>query len=276
MTRNLGLIAKKEIKDSLTARWFWLYSLVFGGAVVVLFLTGITESRVMGFVGISRLLLTYFQLCVVILPIFILITTVRSIAGDRESNVLEYALSMPVSLRDFFWGKLTGRLLIITVPIIGAMAAALLWALIKGLFLDWNVIITYCLLLFSMAWCFLGMGILISSLSYRQETGVGIAFFIWLMLVLFLDIVLIGVFLQYQMNPELIISVAVLNPLQDFRIASMALFDPELTMLGPSSWFLLKTFGRTGFILFGILYPLIAGLFMSFIGYVVFTKRDIL
>jgi ABC-2 type transport system permease protein len=120
------------------------------------------------------------------------------------------------------------------------------------------------------------MGMLISSISYRQETGLGIAFFFWLILVLFLDIVLIGVFLQYQMNPELIISIALLNPLQDFRIASMALFDPELTMLGPSSWFLLNKFGRTGFILFGILYPLIAGYFMSFIGYVVFSKRDIL
>lgn len=274
--RNFSLIAKKEVKDSLAARWFWLYTLVFGGAVAVLFLTGVTESRIMGFVGISRLLLTYFQLCIVILPIFLLITTVRSIVGDKESNVLEYALSMPVSLKDFFWGKLTGRFLIVLAPILGAMAAALLWARAKGLELDWKVFITYCLLLISMAWCFLGMGMLISSIAHRQETGLGIAFFVWLLLVLFLDIVLIGVFLEYRINPELMIAVALQNPLQDFRIASMALFDPEFTMLGPASWFLLNFFGRTGFILFSILYPLILGLLMTFGGYTVFIKRDIL
>ena len=106
---NFKLIAKAEIKDSITAKWFFLYSFVFGGAVIALYLTGITESQVMGFVGISRLLLTYFQLCIVVLPVFILITTVRSIVGDKESNVFEYLLSMPVSFRDFFWGKLTGE-----------------------------------------------------------------------------------------------------------------------------------------------------------------------
>jgi ABC-2 type transport system permease protein len=273
---TLLLITKTELKDSITSRWFWLYALVFGGAVIVLFLTGITESQIMGFTGISRLLLTYFQLCVVILPVFLLMTTVRSIVGDKESNVLEYFLSMPLSFSNFFWGKLTGRFLIILAPILGAMLLSVMWAKIKGLNIDFKIFITYCCLLISMSWCFLGMGMLISSLVNRQETGQGMAFFTWLILVLFLDIVLIGIFLRQQVNPEVILSIALLNPLQDFRVASMALFDPDLTMLGPASWFILNHFGKTGFILFGIAYPLILGSMTAFIGYLVFSRRDIL
>jgi len=274
--KNFGLIAKREIKDSITAKWFFLYSIVFGGAIIALYLTGITESQIMGIVGISRLLLTYFQLCIVVLPIFILITTVRSIVGDKESNVLEYLLSMPVSLRDFFWGKMMGRFAVVLAPILGAMVLALIWARLWGLEIEWGIFGSYCLLLIAMSWCFLGMAMLISSVVQRQETGLGAAFFIWFILVLFLDIILIGVFLQHQINPELIISIALLNPLQDFRVASMALFDPKMTMLGPSSWFILDHFGKTGFILFSIIYPSVIGFLMALGGFIVFSRRDII
>jgi hypothetical protein len=56
---------------------------------VLLFLFGITESRIMGFTGLSRLLVTYIQLSMAILPVFVLVTTVRSVAGDREAGVFE-------------------------------------------------------------------------------------------------------------------------------------------------------------------------------------------
>ena len=79
--KHLWLTALADIAESLRARWFMLYSLVFGGIVVLLFVFGVTESRIMGFTGLSRLLVTYIQLTMAILPVFILITTVRSVAG---------------------------------------------------------------------------------------------------------------------------------------------------------------------------------------------------
>ncbi len=96
--KTLWLTAKLDIVESLRARWFLIYSLVFGGIVALLFAFGLTESRVLGFIGLSRLLVTYIQLAMAILPIFVLITTVRSVAGDREAGVFEYLLALPVSL----------------------------------------------------------------------------------------------------------------------------------------------------------------------------------
>jgi len=86
--KQLWLTAKLDIVESLRARWFQIYTLVFGGIVALLFMFGLTESRVLGFIGLSRLLVTYIQLTMAILPIFVLITTVRSVAGDREAGEL--------------------------------------------------------------------------------------------------------------------------------------------------------------------------------------------
>ena len=106
--KQLWLTARLDIVESLRARWFMIYMGVFGGIVALLFLFGLTESRVLGFIGLSRLLVTYIQLTMAILPIFVLITTVRSVAGDREAGVFEYLLSLPVSLGAWFWGRRGG------------------------------------------------------------------------------------------------------------------------------------------------------------------------
>ena len=52
--KHLVLTAVADISESLRARWFIVYALVFGGVVVALFVSGLTESRIMGFSGLSR------------------------------------------------------------------------------------------------------------------------------------------------------------------------------------------------------------------------------
>ena len=129
--RDFWLVAKLDMVESLRARWFAVYSLVFGGTVALLFAFGVTESRILGFMGLSRLLVTYIQICMAVLPIFVLITTVRSVAGDREAGVFEYLLALPVSLGGWFWGRMAGRFVVVFVPVFVAMAAFALF------FFDW-------------------------------------------------------------------------------------------------------------------------------------------
>ena len=130
--RHLLLTASADISESLRSRWFLVYTLVFGGVVVALFMSGLTESRVMGFSGLSRMLVTYLQITMAILPVFVLITTVRSVAGDREAGIFEYMLSLPVSLSVWYWGKLIGRFIIVFMPVFLAMLVAVAWGAGKG------------------------------------------------------------------------------------------------------------------------------------------------
>ncbi|WP_300321729.1 ABC transporter permease subunit [Accumulibacter sp.] len=272
---SLLLTARLDIVESLRARWFMLYSLVFGGIVALLFAFGLTESRVLGFIGLSRLLVTYIQLTMAILPVFVLITTVRSVAGDREAGVFEYLLSLPVSLSAWFWGKIIGRYVTIFLPVFVAMFGAVLWAMFKAIEVPWAMFFFYTGLLAAMAWCFLGIGMLISTLARSTDVAQGAAFMVWLSMLLFLDLILLGVMIQGRVAPEVAVAIALLNPLQVFRTASLAMFDPQLIVLGPSAYVILDLFGSAGYRVYALLYPVAIGSLAALTGYLTFRRSDL-
>lgn len=273
---QLWLTAKLDIVESLRARWFQIYTLVFGGIVALLFVFGLTESRVLGFIGLSRLLVTYIQLTMAILPIFVLITTVRSVAGDREAGVFEYLLSLPVALQAWFWGKFLGRYLVVFMPVFLAMLGAVIWASIVDIEVPWSMFAYYTGLLAAMGLCFLGIGMLISAVARSTDMAQGAAFMIWLVLLLFLDLILLGVMIQGRVDPEVAVTLALINPLQVFRTAALAMFDPQLIVLGPSAYVILDLFGADGFRLFALAYPAALGLGSAALGYFLFRRGDLL
>ena len=271
----LLLMIAVEVRESLRAKWFFVYLLVFGGAVVLLIALRLTESQVMGFTGMGRLLLTYIQLAVAVLPIFVLITTVRALVGARESGSLEYLLSFPISLRAYYWGLLLGRFAVVFLPAVVAMLAAAVWGLQRGLDVTWAFLGYSAALLAALAWCFLGTGILISSVVRRVEWGLGLAFLTWLGCLLFVDIVLIGLMLRLHVNETLVIVLALLNPLQSFRIGAMMLFDPALSVIGPTAYVIQDLFGHAGFLVFALAYPVVLGWALALAGYQVFRRGDL-
>lgn len=272
---DVASVARLELAETLRARWFAVYSAVFGGLIVLLFVFGLTESRILGFMGLSRLLVTYIQLCMAILPVFVLVTTVRSVAGDREAGVYEYLLALPVSLGGWYWGKLLGRFALVFLPVFGAMAAGAAWGVFQEIPVPWDLFALYGGLLAALAWCFLCVGMLVSSLARTVDVAQGAAFAIWLTLVLFLDLVLLGLMIQERVAPELAVGVALANPLQTFRTAAMMLFDPDLVLLGPTAFVILDAFGVRGYLVWAHLYPFGLGLVCAALGYARFRRGDL-
>ncbi|WP_293644607.1 ABC transporter permease [Thiolapillus sp.] len=273
--KHLLLTAMADISESLRSRWFLVYSLVFGGVVVALFASGLTESRIMGFTGLSRMLVTYLQITMAVLPLFVLITTVRSVAGDREAGIFEYMLSLPVSLASWFWGKLLGRFFVVFLPVVLAMFAAVAWGMFKGVEIPWTQVLFYTGFLISLAWCFLGIGMLVSTMARSSDVATGSAFLIWLFLLLFLDLILLGSLIKQGLPPETIIAIALANPLQVFRTGAMLLFDPQLVLLGPSAYVILDNFGETGYLVWALVYPFVLGTLTAWLGYRLFRKGDL-
>ncbi len=272
--KQLIQLARADIGESLRARWFLVYTVVFGGVMVGLFVSGLTESRVMGFTGLSRVLVTYLQITMAILPIFMLITTVRSVVGDREAGVFEYILSLPVGIGAWYWGKLAGRFLVVFLPVFCAMLAAVVWGLLQGVAIPWFQVLFYTGLLASLAWCFLGIGMLISTLSRSTDVAQGAAFITWLFLLLFLDLILLGALIQEGLPAESAVAIALVNPLQAFRTAAMLLFDPQLVLLGPAAYVILDNFGYQGYLIWAMSYPILVGLASASLGYWVFKRGD--
>ena len=276
MIRNLLLVSYLDIRESLRAKWFYVYAFVFGGLMGLFFISGITDSVVMGFTGLSRLLLVFMQVTIIILPIFILITTVKSISADRESNVLEYMLSFPISLTSYYWGKFFGRFLTVFLPVVLALFIGIAWGLFKGGPMPWGMIFLYSALIFSICTVFLGIAFFISTLVKSHDVALGLSFTVWILLLAFIDVALIGLMMQNRMSDELIITIAMLNPLEAFRIGAIALFDPELTVIGPVAYYLLDSLGHGILMFYAVVYPVALGGLFSLLGYQAFKKRDLL
>ena len=274
--KNIFLVAYLDIKESLRSKWFYVYSVVFGGLMALFFITGVSDSVVMGFTGLSRMLLIFIQVTIIILPIFILITTVKSISGDRESNVLEYMLSFPVALKDYYWGKMLGRFLTVFMPVFLALLLGVVFGLFKGGELPWRMVFLYSTLLFSLSFVFLGLAFFLSTLVKSTDIALGSSFVVWIAMLAFIDIALMGLMLQNRMNDGLIIVLAMLNPIEVFRIGAISLFDPELTVIGPVAYYLLDTLGSTLLMVYAIIYPIIMGAILAYLGYIAFRKKDLL
>jgi ABC-2 type transport system permease protein len=200
---------------------------------------------------------------------------VRSVAGDREAGVFEYLLSLPVSLSAWFWGKIVGRYIVVFLPVFLAMLAAVGWASIQNIEIPWEMFTYYTALLAVMAMCFLGIGMLISAVARTTDMAQGAAFLVWLTFLLFLDLILLGVMIQGKVAPEFAVTLALANPLQVFRTAALALFDPQLIVLGPSAYVILDLFGTEGYKIFALVYPATLGILSASVGYFLFRRGDL-
>ncbi|MCU7862969.1 MAG: ABC transporter permease, partial [Candidatus Thiodiazotropha sp. (ex Lucinoma borealis)] len=152
---------------------------------------------------------------------------------------------------------------------------ATVWGMAKGADVPWQLLIYYTGLLMALAWCFLGIGMLISTLARSADVAQGAAFVVWLTLLLFLDLILLGVLIQEHLPPETAVAIALANPMQVFRTATMMLFDPQLVLLGPTAYVILDNFGQLGYIAYAILYPIALGTACAGLGFVLFKRSDL-
>lgn len=275
MLSPLAATLRLEASELLRARWFVAYSLLFTTLIVALLGNGVADSQTQGFSGLSRSLVAYIQLALAILPAFVLVNTVRSLVGDREAGVVEFMLSLPVPLAAWYWGRLAARFLAVTVPVVLAVAAAALYGQARAGAVPWPALAAGVGLMVSLSWCFLGMAFLISTLCRSADAAQGLALVVWLVLLVFMDVVLLGIMARDTMAPEAAVYIALTNPLQVFRTAAMLLFDPQLVLLGTASWMILDVFGPVGYLAWAMVYPAVLGTAMAALGYGVFRRGDL-
>ncbi len=272
---NLLLIAKMELKASLKSRWFWANIVLFGGLMGLFFISGVSQSRVAGFSGLTRTLLLFIQICVAIVPIIVLISTVRAASADRELGGLEYLLSFAVSLKEYYFGKVLGRFISSALPILAAMAFAAMFAIFNSVAVPWGLFVYYFALLFILCFVFVGIGFLIGVTIKSTEMGLGAAFLVWIICLAFMDLALMGLMMQSGFSQNTIFAIALLNPMQVFRVAAIGLFDYNLAVIGPAAYYILEDFGRIYFALYAFFYPFIFGAVCLAAGYLLFKKRDL-
>jgi Cu-processing system permease protein len=109
-------------------------------------------------------------------------------------------------------------------------------------------------LAFVLALASLSLGFLISAAVGKSATAVGTALFIWLILVFFGDLGLMGTAIVLRLDINQLFTLALVNPLQLFKMAAILAIRSNLEVLGPAGVYAVRTYGsQLQLLLFGLL-----------------------
>lgn len=123
------VVARKDFQDARRSRALWVLSALFLGFTLLMTyvysvlpsLTGddAAELSTVGLLGFLSSPATLF------ISLAALIVCYKAIAGESESGSGKLLLGLPFSRRDVVLGKIVGRWLTVTAPLIGGLLAAL-------------------------------------------------------------------------------------------------------------------------------------------------------
>jgi ABC-2 type transport system permease protein len=247
-----------EIADALRSRWAAftaaVYVAVFGAFVWL----GLRESSVLGFTGMSRVVLNLSNALVLTLPLVALVATNQSVVKARSNGFFELMLAQPCSRFDWLRAAVFSRLAILVAPIVTVLAIILIFGSGEGSFLP--VLVARSLLVaFALAWAFVGLGFLISTVAKTAERATVLALLTWLAGSMLHDFAVIGTLLEWKVPPAMVFVLAASNPVEAARIALLSAIDPELSVLGPVGFWLANTLGPTLALAVGVTWPLVLG-----------------
>ena len=249
-----------ELAHALRSRWVLftglVYVLVFGAFVWL----GLRESAVLGFTGLSRVVLNVSNAVVIVLPLVALVATAQSVVGSRTSGFFELFLSQPCRRADWFVAVLASRVLVIVGPLVVLLSGAL----VAGAFLDEPALlplVTRSLLVtIALSWAFVGLGLWLSSVARTAERATVYVLLAWLIATALHDFGLIALLLRFKLLPAVVFGLAASNPAEAARLAILTGIDPELSVLGPVGFWLATTLGPRLTLLVGLGWPLLLGL----------------
>ncbi len=252
---NIFTITQKELRDARRNRWFLLYALAFAGlslALAWMTLSGVGSG---GLAGYGRTSASLINLILLIVPLMGLTLGALSLAGEREKGTLLYLMAQPITQMELLMGKFIGLALALMAAIaMGFGLTAVLIAFSGGA--DSSTYLTLLALACMLAVASLSVGYLISATVQRGATAVGLALFIWLILVFFGDLGLMGSALVMRLDVGQLFGLALLNPLQLFKVAAILDLRSNLEVLGPAGVYAYRTFGSR-------LLPLLVGLLLA-------------
>jgi len=254
-------VARLDLAEVLASRWLVVAGMLYALLALAFVLVGMRESAVFAFTGSGRALVSFTHALLVLLPLLALIATAPAVNRAREEGGLELLFTHPIAASSWFVGVSVMRLLALLIPLVVVMGLlAVSGPLLFGqaLPLGW---LLHCLLVGSaeiVAFC--GVGLLVSSLVRSQARALVWALVLWVLAVALLDVALAGLLLQWRLPPQVVVTLAALNPVQAGRLSLLVQADPDLAAYGPVGLYLVSKVGLSVVGVLGWAWPLLLGL----------------
>jgi ABC-2 type transport system permease protein len=251
-----------ELSEAMRSRWLAftaaVYGLVFSGFIWF----GLRESRVLGFTGLSRVVLNVANAVVLAVPLVALVATSQTIVRARQSGFFELMLSQPVRRADWFASVVASRFFVVVGPLVVMLLGALVFGRFGARDSALGPIVARSLVVtVSLSWAFLGIGFWISARARTPERAMVLALVAWLCAAALHDFALVGALLRFRLPPEIVFALAAANPVEAARIAILGAVDPELSVLGPVGFWLANRLGPSLCLAVGAGWPALLGTF---------------
>jgi Cu-processing system permease protein len=242
---NVYVLIQKELRDARHNRWFVLYAIAFAGLSLALAWLALSGAGNYGLAGFGRTSASLINLVLLVVPLMGLTLGALSLAGEREKGTLIYLMAQPINQLELLLGKFIGMALALMAALgLGFGLTGLLIA-INGGGTQMGTYIVLLLLSCLLAVASLSVGFLISAAVTRSATAIGLALFLWLLLVFFGDLGVMGTAVVLQFNVNQLFAAALANPLQVFKMASILNLRQNLEVLGPAGMYAFRTYGST-------------------------------
>ena len=246
---NVFLIVQKEIRDSLKNKWFVIYTLSLTVLAVLLVYMGYSRGSLIGYRGYGKTAASLINLILLFIPLIAIVTGSISISGERENKTLSYLLSHPVSKTEVIFGKYLGTLISIMFAVFLSFGLAGFLIYINGTEESSINYILTSLLSVLLAASLLSVGFLISTFNSRVSKSISIGILVWFFFLIVGDLGIIGAGKALDLGIREVFYLAIINPLEAYKIVSILTLTPRFEILGPAGIYALNNLGKTNLFL---------------------------
>lgn len=268
----LWTIAMRELRESLRNKWLVFYAVGFAALAFALSQASLASAGYSGLGGFGRTAASLINALLLFVPLLGLSVGANAIAADREKGSLAYLMAQPVNRAEIFFGKALGSGVAVTAALAVGFGLAAIALATSG---DGEASAYIALTLFTMllALASLGLGFLISTFTRKGATATGAALLLWLGLVFFGDLGIVGITLSLRPTPSTLLAMLLINPLQIFKLGAIYSLRATLDTLGAVGQYAAYQFGDAlPFLLASLLLAWIA---LSFgVAFVLFNRKS--
>jgi Cu-processing system permease protein len=270
---RVGVVAREEFRQALESRWLFGFTALLAALVLGLSFFGMAQSREVGFQGFARVTLSLMNLVLFIVPLTGLMLGVTSVTGG--SGALPLLLAQPVSRREVLAGKLVGLGGALTVAqLVGFGAGGVVVALSAGADQVRGFAVLAGLSI-ALGWLMVSTSLMIAVLRPDRLKAMSTALFLWLLLVVAYDLVVLGATTLLGGLPlqRVLVPALLLNPVDIARVLT-TLAVGSGALFGPTSAVLMQLAGTTAGIGIGLLVLVVETIVPAAIAMWVFERRD--
>ncbi len=238
-------IAAQEFRVHIRSKWTLLFGVVFAALSLGISYFGMITAGLVGFQSFTRTSASLLNLVIYLVPLISLTMGALSFTGERGAAELLFA--QPVERSEILLGKVAGLFLSVAAAICFGFGAAGVVIAVNADGAPGSGAGGYAALVgltLLMSFIFLSLGAMVALLARTRARAFGYGLFVWFFLVLFYDLLVMGLaFLLQERAANALIFVSLFgNPADMVRVSALIAMGGT-TIFGAAGALLIKFLG---------------------------------